>query len=277
MSPRTATGERDRLAGQLFEAALAGGRALMPLWRSAVRIARKGDGSLVSEADHAADEAVRQAIAAAGLAWPLVSEETVQPSVSAPERFLLLDPLDGTSDFLDHGAEFCVCLAAIERGRPVAGAIVAPALGEAWHGGESAFAIALTENLEPGAPRIICGGGPGEEQLTGLVSRRHGDARSDADLERCGARRRIGLSSAVKYGRLAEGRADIHIRHGRTMGWDIAAGDAILAAAGGAIRGMDGRPLDYSGAGGDFSNPPFVAVSRLSLLDGVLAAVQRAS
>lgn len=267
---------RDGLARALTEAALAGARALMPLWRAAIAVETKKDGSLVSAADHAADAAVREALAGQGLAWPLVSEEAATPRGDLPDRFLLLDPLDGTSEFLDHGAEFCVCLAAVENGRATAGAIVAPALRRGWFGGRSAFALRYDWDLaETACTALSRKGQGGREGLTGLVSRRHGDARSDADLAGCQVSNSMTLSSAIKYGYLAEKQADIHIRHGRTMAWDIAAGDAILSAAGGAIRTFDGAKLDYGRGEGDFGNPPFVAVSREALLADVLQAVRR--
>lgn len=267
---------RDGLARALKEAALAGARALMPLWRAAIAVETKKDGSLVSAADHAADAAVREALAAQGLDWPLVSEEAAAPRGSLPDRFLLLDPLDGTSEFLDHGAEFCVCLAAVENGRATAGAIVAPALRRGWFGARNAFAVRYDWDLaETSCIALTRKGQGGREGLTGLVSRRHGDARSDADLAGCQVSNSMTLSSAIKYGYLAEKQADIHIRHGRTMAWDIAAGDAILSASGGAIRTFDGAKLDYGRGEGDFCNPPFVAVSREALLADVLQAVRR--
>ncbi len=160
------------------------------------------------------------------------------------------------------------------KGRPVAGAIVAPALARGWLGGKGAEVVLLDASLRERDRAPARGGEHGGDGLVGLASRRFGDARSDADLARCGIARRIDMSSAIKYGYLAEGKADIHVRHGRTMAWDIAAGDAILTAAGGAIRRLDGQPLDFSGQGGAFGNPAFVAVSRAALLPKVLAAMR---
>lgn len=270
--------QADRLAEGLLHAACEGARALLPLWREVIKVERKDDGSVVSEADHAADEAVRKELAALDLGWPLVSEERAGVRVDLPDRFLLLDPLDGTAEFLDHGAEFCVCLAAVENGRAIAGAIVAPVLKRGWVADASAWAISYNDDLvEIGRDPIGHAGKGRAGALTGLVSRRHGDTRSDAGLRHCSVTNRITVSSAIKYGFLAEGAADIHIRFGRTMMWDIAAGDAILNASGGAIRDFNGAALSYAAGPGSFDNPPFVAVSHRSLLTDVLAAVQRTS
>jgi 3'(2'), 5'-bisphosphate nucleotidase len=270
---------RNDLGFKLFDAALEGARTLMSFWCGATASSTKADGSLVSEADHAADRSVRRSLARLGIDTVLVSEESVGSGDMAHETFLLLDPLDGTSDFLEHGEEFCVCLAAIHHGRAIAGAIVAPAIRRGWFAGETSFAVALGDDLavigKPAPIHVSARARPGQPHA--LVSRRNGDQRSVAALERCGVSSMVAASSAIKFGMLAEGRADIHIRHGQTMAWDIAAGDAILTAAGGHVRSIDGVPLSYSGADGGFRNPAFVAVASTELLAPVLDAVQRAS
>jgi 3'(2'), 5'-bisphosphate nucleotidase len=268
---------RDDLAERLFEAARVGGQMLMRHWRGELGYTLKADGSPVTEADHAADGAVRDALARLGLNGPLVSEESDEAPSADCEIFLMLDPLDGTKDFLARTEEFCVCLAAIHKGRAIAGAIVAPALRRAWYAGDTCHALDLDHEVAPvGKPRLLKALAPEPgASLRALVSRRHGDPRSVAALAACGVGATTGASSAIKFGLLAEGHADIHIRHGRTMAWDIAAGDAILAAAGGLVRGVDGAPLRYDGRDGDFSNPDFVAVAHESVLARVLDAVHR--
>lgn len=263
----------DQLSVRLFEAALAGARALMLFWRGPVRASRKQDGSLVSEADHASDAAVRAALRIAGVEMALVSEEGGHQVAQAGGPWLLLDPLDGTADFLDQGPEFCVCLACVVDGRPIAGAIVAPALRRAWHAGRQCHALRLDEGLAVSRskrlkPRVLVQEAP----LTGLISRRHGDERSVSATSACGVARTVTASSAIKFGLLAEGEADLHVRHGATMSWDIAAGDAILQASGGAVRRLDGQPLCYPAEAGDHRNPPFVAVRSVEVLPRVLSA-----
>lgn len=270
---------RNDLGFKLFDAALEGARTLMTFWCGMNASTTKADGSLVSEADHAADVTVRTSLAKLGIETALVSEETLSVGDMGHETFLLLDPLDGTSEFLDHGEEFCVCLAAIHRGRAIAGAIVAPALRRGWYSGEMSFSVTLDDMLlpvgEPGRIHVSDRVQPAEPRA--LVSRRNGDPRSVAALQRCGVSSMVPASSAIKFGMLAEGRADVHVRHGQTMAWDIAAGDAILTAAGGFVRAIDGTPLTYSGSDHSFRNPAFVAVSHANLLNPLLNAVQRAS
>jgi 3'(2'), 5'-bisphosphate nucleotidase len=269
---------RDDVARRLFDAALSGARALMGYWKCAVGVSSKADGSLVSAADHAADKAVREALHGSGVMAPLVSEESGTETRVGDDLFLLLDPLDGTGEFLDHGDQFCVCLAAIYRGRPVAGAIIAPALRRGWLGGATAQAVTLDAGLtavavEPLNAQLR----PVSSAVVGLVSRRHGDQRSEDAVRRSGVSATLTASSAIKFGMLAEGRADVHVRHGRTMAWDIAAGDVILGAAGGKVMSMTGRDLIYNDRVAGFANPPFVAVSRTELAAPLLEAVQRAS
>jgi 3'(2'), 5'-bisphosphate nucleotidase len=270
----------DEIARSLFDASIAGARALTGMWKAAIRTDRKADGSLVSQADHAADAAVRNALAdAPALAHlPLVSEESAA-FTDPGDVFLLLDPLDGTAEFLDQGVEFCVCLALIAAGRPVAGAIVAPALGRGWYAGDVAFAVPLRRDaavLGP-AQAVLPGAMPLPQRPTALVSRRHGDARSAEALKISGFGRLLLASSALKFGLLAEAQAHVHVRCGPTMSWDIAAGDAILSAAGGLVSDLDGNPLRYDGFRSGYRNPPFVAVARPDFLAPLLDAVQRAS
>ncbi len=269
----------DPLALKLLEASLAGARELMLFWCGVTASSFKVDGSVVSEADHAADIAVRGALGRIGLDAVLVSEESTHHSAEGSDTFLLLDPLDGTSDFLEHGPEFCVCLAAIHQGRAVAGAIVAPALKRAWFAGDQCFAVTLDASLTvEGQPEALhAEDRPQPANSKAIVSRRNGDPRTDAALKDCGVESLMMVSSAIKFGMLAEGRADILVRHGRTMAWDIAAGDAVLSAAGGAVCGFDGRPLMYDGSRAGFDNPPFIAVARADMAGPVLDAVQRAS
>jgi 3'(2'), 5'-bisphosphate nucleotidase len=269
----------DSLAAVLFDAALEGARALRALWRVPLPTSHKPDGSPVCEADYAAETAVSEALDRLLPGLPLVSEEHPCSLPDGCDFFLMLDPLDGTRDFIAHGDEFCVCLAAIENGIAVAGAIVAPAMQRGWHGAQTAHMVPLDDTLRPASGPVRLNGKTtnGEGSLKALVSRRHSDTRSEEALRMAGVSSLTVASSAIKFGMLAEGVADLHVRFGPTMAWDIAAGDAILAAAGGAVRGIDGARLRYARADGDYRNPPFVAVSRADLARLALHAAQRAS
>ena len=191
---------RDQLAMKLLEASLAGARELMLFWCGVTASSRKEDGSVVSEADHAADAAVRGALCRIGLDAILVSEESAHHSAEGHDTFLLLDPLDGTHDFLEHGPEFCVCLAAIHRGKAVAGAIVAPALKRAWFAGEHCFAVSLDKGLivEGEAEALHVEDRPRASANKAIISRRNGDPRTDAALKDCGVSSMMMVSSAIK-------------------------------------------------------------------------------
>jgi len=252
--------DRDGLARALGEAARRTAAVLLAK-RAARDVQLKADGSPVCSADLAADAAAKRALAELLPGFPVISEESVG-DVAPAAVFILLDPLDGTREFLASGDSYCVAIAVIRDGRPLAGAIAAPAIGRLWYGGESSFVQALDGGAErlgdPQRARVRTE--PADGPLM-LVSRFHGDtvsaAVAAAIAKGCGAP----VSSAVKFGLIAAGEADLHVRGGATMEWDIAAGDAILGAAGGIVLTLDGQRPVYGEAARDFRNPPFVAAS----------------
>jgi 3'(2'), 5'-bisphosphate nucleotidase len=269
--------DQDAIAALLLDAALCGGRALLACGcHTRVAVETKSDQSPVSAADLASDTAVKQRLAQLMPDLPVVSEETA--SAHFHRRFLMLDPLDGTREYLAGGAEFAVALAYIEDGRPRAGVIVAPKLGVAWSGGATAqrHRIGLDGTLVgPTEPIHVVPSSP--LQAIALVSRLHDDEASRNALLAFGPASRRAASSAVKFALIAEGSAQIQIRLAPMMEWDAAAGDALIIAAGGVIAGLDGKPLTYGQRGGDFINPPFIAAATQDLFNAGLCAVQRAS
>lgn len=272
----------DRLARSLLHAAAAGADVLAAFVADeTLSRERKADGSYVTEADLRSDAAVRMALATSLPDVPVVSEESAPPA-DAGRAFILVDPLDGTADFLRQGSEFAVAVAYVEHGRPRAGAIIAPRLGRAWWGGTSAWqarflpgVAAATDWEAAAAPLRARDCAPAEAHA--LVSRLHGDPRSARALEAFAPASAVPCSSAVKFGLIAAGEAQLHIRCGPTMEWDVAAGDAILSAAGGSIVGLDGLALVYGRPGTDFRNPPFIASAGPRTRAAALAAVQRVS
>jgi 3'(2'), 5'-bisphosphate nucleotidase len=226
----------------------------------------------VTEADMAADAAVREAAARHLPDHAVVSEEGGEVCPSRP--FLLLDPLDGTREFIMGGREFCVALALIDQGRPVAGAIVAPLLGVAWAGGETAWRVVLDDAGVPqGNPATIHAAPASTQRPLALVSRLHGDPDSDAVLGLLEPLDRRTVSSAVKFGMMAEGHGDLMVRSGAMKAWDIAAGEAILTAAGGVMRRRDGRGIVYDGAN-DWLCEPFFATSNAAMAERVTQVLQ---
>jgi 3'(2'), 5'-bisphosphate nucleotidase len=235
----------------------AAGEVVMQVYASDFAVARKGDASPVTEADQQAEALILAGLRRLAPEVPVVAEEAVAagdiPKVS--DRFFLVDPLDGTKEFINRNGEFTVNIALVERGVPVLGLVYAPAVGRLYTG-----ALGLGAWLEDaaGLRPIQCRAVPAEG-LTVVASRSHGDeAALDAYLAGRPVAQRTNAGSSLKLCLLAAGEADLYPRFGRTMEWDIAAGDAVLRAAGGMVRRLDdGQPLGYGKPG--LENPHFVA------------------
>jgi 3'(2'), 5'-bisphosphate nucleotidase len=239
------------------------GAAILAVNRRAMKIEGKLDGSPVTEADLAADRIIGDGLARLLPDIPAVSEERVQ-EVKPPFRgsFFLIDPLDGTKEFVAGRDEFTVNLALVTDGTPLFGIVGAPALGLLWRGlvGRGADRLRLheagREAPEPIRTRRLPARG---EPWIAAVSRSHGDVRTEAFIGRRPGAQRLTLGSAVKFGRLAEGAADIYPRLAPTSEWDIAAGHAVVTAAGGKITDPDGAPLRFGEGQNGFIVPGFIA------------------
>lgn len=222
----------------------------------------KPDGSPVTAADAAA-----QAVLLAGLNrllpdLPVVAEEGCPPRLSSGAAFALIDPLDGTREFLGGRDDFTINIALIAEGRAVVGIIAAPALGLVWRGerGAGAERLQLARGCAaPAAAVPIRTRMRPATGLTALVSRSHRDAATEALLDRLAVRSRTAMGSALKFARLAEGAADLYPRLAPTHEWDVAAGHALLAAAGGEVTDVAGAPLTYGHAERGFVVPAFIA------------------
>jgi 3'(2'), 5'-bisphosphate nucleotidase len=247
----------DLLAAFSRIAEQAGGE-IMRHYRAGAAARLKGDRTPVTDADEAAEAIILPALAEALPEVPRVAEEAVAkdglPDIDRAAPFLLVDPLDGTREFLAGNGEFTVNIALIEAGRPVLGVVHLPALGITYAGGPAGATMATAGGrLEAIAARPKPADG-----LIVLASRSHGSA---DELERYLANeqvaRRIAAGSSLKFCRIAEGLADLYPRFGRTMEWDTAAGHAVLVAAGGQVVTNSGEPLRYGKPG--FENPDFIA------------------
>ena len=248
------------------------GAAILAVNRGAMRIDGKADGSPVTEADLAADRIIGEGLARLVPAIPAISEERVHLARPPYDgSFFLIDPLDGTKEFVAGRGEFTVNLALVTGGVPLLGIIGAPALGLIWRGlvGRGAERLAIGDRAPIGAD--LSAADPGAKPIhtrplpppgapwTVAVSRSHGDARTEAFIDgRPGAVRQM-LGSAVKFGRVAEGAADIYPRLAPTCEWDIAAGHAIVTAAGGRITDAHGADLQFGKGRDDFIVPEFIA------------------
>ncbi|MCP3392001.1 3'(2'),5'-bisphosphate nucleotidase CysQ [Bradyrhizobium sp. CCGB12] len=240
------------------------GEAILGVNRAAMRVDGKQDGSPVTEADLAADRILAEGLAQLAGDVPTLSEERTQLA-SPPFRdsFFLIDPLDGTKEFVAGRDEFTVNLALVTEGVPLLGIVSAPALGLLWRGivdrgaERVSFDGATIGAAEPIRTRKLPAQG---EPWIATVSRSHGDPRSEAFIDRRPNAVRRTAGSAVKFGRIAEGSADIYPRFGPTSEWDVGAGCAVVTAAGGKVTDGQGGELRFGQrSGSGFIIPEFIA------------------
>jgi 3'(2'), 5'-bisphosphate nucleotidase len=225
----------------------------------AVRI--KADQSPVTDADERSQAVLVEALAQLMPGVAIVSEEmAVQPS-RLGSVFVLVDPLDGTKEFVRGSGEFTVNLAIVRDGEPVAGIVAHPVTGVVYRGrvrlGAERLAMSPGSTAPAASRPLQVRAAP--RDAVAIVSRSHLDPATVAELDRRHIDNRIPCGSALKFCRIAEGAADIYPRLAPTREWDIAAGHAVLAAAGGAVTRPDGGPLLYGDAAGDFFVPAFIA------------------
>ncbi|HWW20596.1 MAG TPA: 3'(2'),5'-bisphosphate nucleotidase CysQ [Steroidobacteraceae bacterium] len=246
----------DTLLDQVIGTARTAGEAVMEVYGTDHAVIAKTDKSPVTEADVRAEAIIISALRNLTPDVPIVAEESVAagtvPSVGA--SFWLVDPLDGTKEFIGRNGEFTVNIAMVREGVPVLGVVFAPALGRLFAGVQDGGAF-----VEDAAGRrhIRCRAVP-PEGLTVVASRSHGDAAALKDfLSGRKVEALISAGSSLKLCLVAAGEADLYPRLGRTMEWDIAAGHAVLLAAGGCVTDIAGRPLRYGKP--EFENPHFIA------------------
>jgi 3'(2'), 5'-bisphosphate nucleotidase len=247
----------------LTELAIRAGEAILAVNRSAMKVDGKLDGSPVTEADLAADRIIAEGLARLVPQVPSLSEERAQLATPPYHgSFFLIDPLDGTKEFVAGRGEFTVNLALVTDGTPLLGIVGAPALGLIWRGivGRGAERLTLRDGNAPLVTPIHTRPCPPRgNPWTVAVSRSHGDKRTEAFIaERSGAVR-AELGSAVKFGRVAEGEVDIYPRLSPTCEWDVAAGHAVVTAAGGKITDSKGAALRFGHGAKDFIVPEFIA------------------
>lgn len=245
--------------------ALKAGAKIMDIYKAGFSVDTKSDASPVTEADGAAEAIILAELAKLSPEIPVVAEEAVSKG-DVPETdklFYLVDPLDGTREFISRNGEFTVNIALIEEGVPVAGVVYAPALGEIFWGaqGKGAFRAAVQAGVIGTQQAIRVRKAP--TAVTAIGSRSHGSEETSAWLRQYVVNDFVAAGSSLKFCRVAEGAADLYPRHGRTMEWDTAAGDAVLRAAGGLVTTLDGQPLTYGkrarADATDFANPYFIA------------------
>jgi 3'(2'), 5'-bisphosphate nucleotidase len=221
----------------------------------------KSDGSPVTEADIAADEIIRRDLGQIVPDVLVITEETcTSEAVVGADRFILVDPLDGTKEFVRGSDEFTVNIALIDRGKPVAGAVYAPALRRLYVGGATAHRLVVpshsTEpNLDEMRPIRVCE--PPAAGWRAVVSRSHLDPATKQWIECHRVAELKPSGSSLKFCAVAEGEADVYPRLGPTMEWDTAAGHAVLLAAGGRVTDLNGQIMSYGKQ--QYRNGNFVA------------------
>ncbi|RFB78301.1 3'(2'),5'-bisphosphate nucleotidase CysQ [Methylovirgula sp. 4M-Z18] len=240
------------------------GAVIMEVYGRGCAFRMKSDASPVSEADELAEEVVLAGLAREIPGIPVIAEESVArgevPPISG--TFILVDPLDGTKEFMCKNGEFTVNIALISDGVPIAGAVYAPALGKLWFGGADAYqcAVAPGAALPPRSEWCALKTRPApRDGLTAVVSRSHGDLATEAFLAKLPVNECRSAGSSLKFCLVAEGLADVYPRFAPTMEWDTAAGEAVLRAAGGKMLNCDKSAFLYGKTPEQYRNPSFIA------------------
>ncbi|TPJ09008.1 3'(2'),5'-bisphosphate nucleotidase CysQ [Mesorhizobium sp. B2-7-3] len=252
---------------EIFERlALAAGREVMRVFHAGCAVDRKSDASPVTEADRESEKIILAGLRAAFPDIPCVAEEEAAAGImpgELGETFFLIDPLDGTKEFVNRRTDFTVNIALVRHGVPEVGVVFAPCSGRFFSGRPG-----RAEALEVDKDYRIVSRRPisvrmAATPLAVVASRSHNTPETEAYIRDLGAAEIVSVGSSLKFCLLANAEADVYPRFGRTMEWDTAAGDAVLRAAGGTTRTLNGKPLTYGKRNqaddADFANPHFIA------------------
>ncbi|MBU1336521.1 MAG: 3'(2'),5'-bisphosphate nucleotidase CysQ [Alphaproteobacteria bacterium] len=261
------------LSTLVLEAAIAASRLIMEVYARPITAVTKADGSPVTEADAAAEAVILDYLRPTGI--PVLGEESVAAGIipTLGERYFVVDPLDGTKEFIKRNGEFTVNIALVEHGVPVLGVVLAPATGETFIGDASGAWFCSTQDgiaterqrmavASASRPRIV-------------ASRSHGHAALAALCETLDVEADVSVGSSLKFCLLARGDAQLYPRFTPTCEWDTAAGQAVLEAAGGAVVTLDGARMRYGKHDLAFLNPYFVAASSEALARQAAAEMTR--
>jgi 3'(2'), 5'-bisphosphate nucleotidase len=248
----------DAMAGT----ARAAGAEIMAVYTQDFSVSHKQDASPLTQADLAAHRLIVSQLTALNADIPILSEESAALDWAERRkwtRYWLVDPLDGTREFVNKNGEFTVNIALIENGLPVFGVVYAPVLDWLLIGG-SGYGCRHERDGRISAGRVSSAGSP----LRVAASRSHRDAHTQAFLDRMGAHEALAMGSSLKFCKIACGELDLYPRFGPTSEWDTAAAQAVLEGAGGGVFGLDGAPLRYNGKD-SLLNPHFVATGASSI------------
>ncbi len=269
--PASGPAEHDLIALEFARIASDAGVAVIEVYESDFEHRTKADSSPVSDADERAEEIILARLAAFLPGVPVLAEESAaRDGVGGPlgATFILVDPVDGTREFLKRNGSFTVNIALIHNGAPVAGCVYAPARKEMFWAGDAAYVL---EGLAAGAT-IANGAGARmatraypAEGLVAVTSSSHLDEQTKAFMKRLPISGETATGSSLKFCLVAQGKADVYPRFGPTMEWDTAAGHAVLRGAGGQVLNPNGAPFTYGKAAGGYRNGAFVAWGRQPL------------
>ena len=242
--------------------AIEAGEKIMEIYEADdFEVKSKSDDSPVTEADEAADALISAGLRAAFPDVMLVTEEQAASHAARGDTFLIVDPLDGTKEFVHRRGDFTVNIALVEAGVPTRGVVYAPAKGRLFMTQPEGESVEETGDLAAetiGAQKPVCVGSPDNSALMVVASKSHRDQATDDYIGKYNVKDMTSAGSSLKFCLVATGEADLYPRLGRTMEWDTAAGHAVLAGAGGkVVRFDDHSPLTYSKEG--FANPFFIA------------------
>ncbi|WP_292482572.1 3'(2'),5'-bisphosphate nucleotidase CysQ [Mesorhizobium sp.] len=257
------------MLGVFERLALAAGREVMRVFDAGCAVDQKSDSSPVTEADRESEKIILAGLRAAFPDIPCVAEEEASAGIVPPDlddAFFLVDPLDGTKEFVNRRTDFTVNIALVRHGVPEIGVVFAPCTGRFFSGRPG-----RAEAIDINGDYQIIGRRPISVRadvapLTVVASRSHNTPETEAYIRAVGAAEIVSVGSSLKFCLVASAEADVYPRFGRTMEWDTAAGDAVLRAAGGMTRTLDGQPLAYGkrdqSDDEDFANPHFIASGR---------------
>lgn len=251
--------ELEAILEVMIEVAIEAGELVMPLFREGCAQSRKADGSIVTLADTQAETLITQTLARHFPSVAVLGEEATAEGVvmDLGDAYFCVDPIDGTQQFAKGDPEWAIAIGYLEKGRPVAGVLYAPALAERLFAGLSdfgGFEVLPNGTRKPFQTQPPVG--PKWRALQGAYGKpvaieRYLPPGQDLEIVKVG--------SAIKFGLMAAGEADVFVRPGQVWDWDIAAGQAVLEAAGGQILDIDGKPLVFGQAKTNFRHPPFIA------------------
>jgi 3'(2'), 5'-bisphosphate nucleotidase len=254
---------RQAMVPALLALAREAGAAIMRVYAQDFAVRQKDDRSPLTEADMASHHLIVAGLEAIAPGVPVLSEESADiawDTRRAWRSYWLVDPLDGTREFVNRNGEFTVNIALIEDGEPVLGVVYAPALDELHYGARGIGSFACVGD----SPLPIAVRAPATAPLRVAGSRSHMDPASAAFIGRLGEHEMLGMGSSLKFCRMAEARLDVYPRFAPTSEWDTAAGQCVLECAGGAVLTLDGAPLRYN-TKDSLLNPHFLALGDTAL------------